>query len=219
MKVHLLFLVTSLAVLLTSGPSRAQTIVTLGKGFAHDCFIYAKAGTDPYDGVGVCDQALKNDVLTSKDRAATYDNRGVMLDLLGKTQKAVDDFHTASALNESLGDPHVNLGSMLIKERRYADALTEINKGLELGMSFPHIGYYDRAIAEEMSGSYKEAYYDFKKVLEIEPDYAPATERLKDFIVTTVPAKIPAEVFRPCAGGSSRLARALQGSQNQPIVL
>jgi hypothetical protein len=58
-------------------------------------------------------------------------------------------------------------------------------------MSFPHIGYYDRAIAEEMSGSYKEAYHDFKKVLEIEPDYGPAAERLKDFIVTTVPAKSP----------------------------
>jgi tetratricopeptide (TPR) repeat protein len=188
MKVQLLFLATSLTVLLASGPVGAQTIVTLGKGYAHDCFIYAKAGTDPFDGVEVCNQALKDEVLTTKDRAATYDNRGVMLDLLGKTEKAADDFHMASALNESLGDPHVNLGSMMIKERRYSDALTEINKGLQLGMSFPHIGYYDRAIAEEMTGSYKEAYYDYKKVLEIEPDYAPATERLKDFIVTTTPA-------------------------------
>ena len=42
-----------------------------------------------------------------------------------------------------------------------------------------------------MIGSYKESYYDFKKVLEIEPDYAPATERLKDFIVTSVPPKSP----------------------------
>ena len=149
MKVQLLFLATSLTVLLASGPAGAQTIVTLGKGYAHDCFIYAKAGTDPFDGVEVCNQALKDEVLTIKDRAATYDNRGVMLDLLGKTEKAADDFHMASALNESLGDPHVNLGSMMIKERRYSDALTEINKGLELGMSFPHIGYYDRAIAEE----------------------------------------------------------------------
>jgi len=191
MKVRPLYLAASLTVLLVSGPAGAQTIVTLGKGYAHDCYVYAKAGTDPYDGVSVCDDALRLEVLTTKDRAATYDNRGVMLDLLGKTEKAADDFHMAAALNETLGDPHVNLGSMLIKERRYTEALAEINKGLDLGMSFPHIGYYDRAIAEEMSGSYKEAYYDFKKVLEIEPNYAPATERLKDFIVTTVPAKSP----------------------------
>jgi tetratricopeptide (TPR) repeat protein len=191
MKVHPILLTASLSVLLACGPAGAQTIVTLGKGYAHDCFVYAKSGVDPFDGVEVCNHALKEEPLITKDRAATFDNRGVMLDQLGRTDKAAEDFHMSISLNESLGDPHVNLGSMLIKERRYADALDEINKGLELGMSFPHIGYYDRAIAEEMTGSYKEAYYDYKKVLEIEPDYAPATERLKDFIVTTVPAKSP----------------------------
>src|SRR5579863_7300166 len=98
MKVHPLHLAASLAVLLAFGPAGAQTIVTLGKGYAHDCFVYAKAGADPYDGVGVCDQALKEEVLTTKDRAATYDNRGVMLDMLGKTDKAADDFHMASTL-------------------------------------------------------------------------------------------------------------------------
>lgn len=184
---HFLF-ATALTAVLASGPAGAQTIVSMGKGYAHDCFTYAKAGTDPTDGVDVCNQALKEEPLTTKDRAATFDNRGVMLDALGKTEKAADDFHTASTLNEALGDPHVNLGSMLIKQRRYTDALAEINKGLDLGMSFPHIGYYDRAIAEEMMGSYKASYYDYKKVLEIEPGYGPATERLKDFIVTTCPA-------------------------------
>jgi tetratricopeptide (TPR) repeat protein len=184
---HLLFM-ASVGILLASGPAGAQVIVSMGKGYAHDCFVYAKSGVDPYDGVEVCNQALKIELLTTKDKAATLDNRGVMLDTLGKTDKAADDFHQAIRLNETLGDPHVNLGSMLIKERHYAEAVDEINKGLELGMSFPHIGYYDRAIAEEMTGSFKEAYYDYKKVLEIEPDYAPATERLKDFTVTTAPA-------------------------------
>ncbi|HEY2009889.1 MAG TPA: hypothetical protein VGH23_12930 [Rhizomicrobium sp.] len=183
---HFLF-TAPLAALLASGPAAAQTVVTLGKGYAHDCFVYAKAGVDPTDGVDVCDQALRIEVLTARDRAATYDNRGVMLDLLGKTDKAADDFHMSIALNGSLGDPFVNLGSMLIKERHYAEALEQINKGLEMGMSFPHIGYYDRAIAEELLGSYKASYYDYKKVLEIEPNFAPATERLKDFIVTTKP--------------------------------
>jgi tetratricopeptide (TPR) repeat protein len=187
MRVWHFHLIASLAALLASGPAGAQTVVTLGKGYAHDCFVYAKAGVDPTDGIDVCDQALRIEVLTARDRAATYDNRGIMLDLLGKTDKAADDFHMAISLNESLGDPHVNLGSMLIKQRRYTEALDEINKGLDLGMSFTHIGYYDRAIAEELLGSYKASYYDYKKVLEIEPNFAPATERLKDFIVTTKP--------------------------------
>lgn len=184
---HLLF-VAAFGVLLVPGPARAQTVVTLGKGYAHDCFTYAKAGTDPTDGVSVCNQALKYEALTANDLAATYDNRGVMLDQLGKMDQAADDFHMAITHNQNLGDAHVNLGSILIKQKRYPDALDEINRGLDLGMSYPQIGYYDRAIAEELMGRAKDSYYDFKKVLEIEPGYGPATERLKDFTVITKPS-------------------------------
>jgi len=67
-------------------------------------------------------------------------------------------------------------------------SLVQIDKGLALGMSFPHIGYYDRAVAYQLMGRYKEAYYDYKKVLEIEPTFAAASERLKDFVVTRTPA-------------------------------
>jgi tetratricopeptide (TPR) repeat protein len=180
-----------LAAALIPSATHAQTIVSMGKGYAHDCFIYAKAGVDPFDGVAVCDQAVAREAMTIKDRAATYDNRGVMLDLLGKTDKAAADFRQAMTLDPALGDPHVNLGSMLIKQQRYDAALESINKGIELGVSFPHIGYYDRAVAYQMMGKYKEAYFDYKKVLELEPSFTQASERLKDFIVTRVPAKAP----------------------------
>jgi len=164
----------------------AQTVVTHGVGLAHDCYIYARAGNDPRSGIGVCDDALKHEMLTAKDQAATYDNRGVMLDAIGRVDEAAEDFNAAIRLDPKLGDPYVNLGSMLIKKRQYEAALDHINKGLDLGLNFPHIGYYDRAVAEQLMGRYKEAYYDYKKVLELEPSYAPATERLKDFTVTTV---------------------------------
>ncbi len=172
-----------------AGSAQAQTIVSMGKGYAHDCFTYAKAGTDAYDGVEVCNQAIAHEPLSVKDRAATFDNRGVLLDLLGRTEKAAADFRQAMALDASLGDPYVNLGSMLIKEKNYDEALNQINKGIELGVSFPQYGYYDRAVAYQLLGRYKEAYYDYKKVLEIDPSFAQASERLKDFIVTRVPAQ------------------------------
>jgi len=174
-----------------AAPAQAQTIVSMGKGLAHDCFIYAKAGVDPYDGVEVCNQAIDHEPLTVKDRAATFDNRGVMLDMLGRLEKASADFQQSMALDPKLGDPYVNLGSVLIKQKRYDEALESINKGLELGMSFPHIGYYDRAVAYQLLGRFKEAYYDYKKTLELEPNFTQASERLKDFVVTRAPAKVP----------------------------
>jgi tetratricopeptide (TPR) repeat protein len=181
------------AVLLAAAvaPAQAQTIVSLGKGLAHDCFIYAKAGVDPYDGVQVCNQSIDHEALTIKDRAATFDNRGVMLDQLGRLEKAAADFQQSMALDPKLGDPHINLGSVLIKQKRYDEALESINRGIDLGVSFPHIGYYDRAVAYQLLGRYKEAYYDYKKTLELEPNFTQASERLKDFVVTRVPAKVP----------------------------
>lgn len=169
-------------------PAWSQTIVSQGMGKAHDCFIHAKTGYDLRGGAEICTGALRDDILNVRDRAATYDNRGVILDRLGKVADAADDFNAAIRLDPTLGDPHVNLGSMMIKERRLDEALVEINKGLDLGMSFPYVGYYDRALAEQLLGRYREAYYDYKKVLELEPDFVQASERLKDFTVVRKPS-------------------------------
>jgi tetratricopeptide (TPR) repeat protein len=176
------------ALLLSVGAASAQTVVSMGVGLAHDCFIRAKAGTDPRDGVDVCSQAINREPLSQKDLAATFDNRGVMLDRLERTQQAAADFRRAMDLDASLGDPYVNLGSMLIKEKRYDDALARINQGIALGVSFPQIGYYNRAVAYHQMGKFKEAYFDYKKALEIDPSFAMAAEHLKDFVVTRAPA-------------------------------
>lgn len=165
----------------------AQTAVTREIGLAHDCFLYAKGGFKPVEGVQICNMALQREKLDFRDRAATHDNRGVILAALGRTEAAKDDFNDAIRLDPRLGDPYVNVGAMLIKERRYEEALAQINKGLELGTGFPHIGYYDRALAYDLMGRYREAYYDYRKVLELEPNFTLASERLKDFTVTRAP--------------------------------
>ena len=189
MKVHRIFLALMAASLLTAVPkAQAQVVISVGTGQAHQCFLYAKSGTNLLQGTLTCTGALEHDMLSKKDRAGTYDNRGVINDLLGRTEKAAADFNMAIQLDPTLGDPYVNLGAMMIKKGQYEESLVQINKGLDLGMAFPHIGYYDRAVAQQMLGRYKEAYYDYKKVLEIEPNFKMASERLKDFTVTRTPA-------------------------------
>lgn len=176
------------ALFLSTGAASAQTVVSMGVGLAHDCFIRAKTGTDPRDGVEVCSQAINREPLSQKDLAATFDNRGVMLDRLDRTDQAAKDFRRAMELDANLGDPYINLGSMLIKEKRYDDALARINQGIALGVSFPQIGYYNRAVAYHQMGKFKEAYYDYKKALEIDPSFTKASDQLKDFVVTRAPA-------------------------------
>lgn len=168
--------------------AQAQVVMTIGNGRAHQCFVHAKTGLQPRIGVGVCNQALMLDTLSKQDRAGTYDNRGVVLNMLDRTEEARTDFNKAIELDPSLGDAYVNLGAMLIKQGRHEEALGQINKGIDLGMAFLHIGYYNRAVAEQLLGRFKESYYDYKKVLEIEPSFKLASERLKDFTVTRTPA-------------------------------
>ena len=169
-------------------PTAAQTVVSHGMGLSHDCYMYARLGRDLRGGIEICDQALEREALNIRDRAATYDNRGVLLDAAGRSDEAEKDFDAAIRLGPGMGDAYVNLGSMLIKKRQFPEALDQINKGLALGMSLPHVGYYDRALAHQALGHYKDAYFDYKKVLELEPTFQQAEERLKDFTVVRKPA-------------------------------
>ncbi|MCC6942210.1 MAG: tetratricopeptide repeat protein [Novosphingobium sp.] len=167
----------------------AQIIVSTSNALAHNCFLAAKAGVKPREGLRLCDAALRNDPLNIRDRAATYGNRGVLQDLANEVEKAETDFRTAIRLDPGLGDPYVNLGSMLIRKKQFDEAIAQIDKGLALGMSFPAVGYYDRALAYDYLGRYREAYRDYQKTLEHDPGFKLASDRLKDFVVTRTPGQ------------------------------
>ena len=185
-KLIMLLFVTAVA----STGAQAQIVVSEGSGPSQDCYLHARFGFDAVGGVQVCALALQQ-VLKISDRAATYDNRGVILNRQGRSDAAGQDFARAIALQPDLGDAYINIGSILIKKQSYEEALLQINKGLQLGVSSPQIGYYDRALALQLLGRFKEAYFDYKKALEIEPGFTLASDRLKDFVVTPIPVNRP----------------------------
>jgi tetratricopeptide (TPR) repeat protein len=81
------------------------------------------------------------------------------------------------------GEGYVDRGATYIAMQRYQDALDDINRGIEMGAKKPHIAYYDRAIADEALGNIRAAYMDYKKAVEIEPNFPLATEQLSRFKV------------------------------------
>jgi tetratricopeptide (TPR) repeat protein len=175
------------AFLLLSAPAHALVAV-VGDGLAHDCFIAAKAGTDPRGGIAVCNEALAEEALDARARAGTYVNRAVMKVALGRVDEAMADYDSGLALFPGLGDGHVDRGAALIALKRYDEALTDINQGIDLGQSYEQVGFYNRAVAEYYLGRIAESYHDFQKALEIAPDFKPAREQLKNFVVTRRPA-------------------------------
>jgi tetratricopeptide (TPR) repeat protein len=170
-------------------PAHAHALVqVVGSGLAHDCYLSAKAGNEPLVGIATCDEALREEALGPQQRAGTYINRGVIKAALNRIDDAMQDYNEGIRIKPELGDGYVDRGAALIRLQRYDEAMTDINKGMTLGLSFEHVGYYNRGVAEFYMGRIKESYYDYKKALEIAPDFAPAAAQLKNFVVTKVPA-------------------------------
>jgi len=102
-----------------------------------------------------------------------------------------EDF--AALLEESfakndLAEGYVDRGATLIAQKRYADAIKDINKGIALGAKQPHIAYFDRAIADEALGNLQAAYDDYRQALTLAPNFTLASDELKRFKVIEKPS-------------------------------
>ena len=175
------------ALFCVSTPAHALVTV-IGSGLAHDCFVMAKAGANPRATIATCTMALEEAALDAQARAGTHVNRGVMEVALGRLDNAMADYDQALSINPGLGDGYVDRGAALIALKRYDEAMADINKGISLGQTDEQIGYYNRGVAEFFLGRASESYHDFKKALEIAPEFTLAREQLKNFVVTRVPA-------------------------------
>jgi tetratricopeptide (TPR) repeat protein len=188
MKQHRIVLLTaSLALLVALSAPADAFVVVIGNQLAHDCFISAKTGTDPVNGIATCNSALQNEALTTHDRAGTFVNRGTMEIALNRVPQAMADYDQGIEILPTLGDSYVDRAGAYIYTHQYALAIADANKGISLGPSLPFVGYYNRAVAEHLSGDLQHAYFDYQKTLELEPLFTPASEQLKGFVVTKRP--------------------------------
>ena len=165
-----------------AAPVQAATIV-VGGGLAEDCY---KASDDlRRDAVQICTLALEaNAPMSRRDRAATYINRGYALLYAGKYQDAMRDCETSMRLAPELGEAYLNRGVALLALKRAEEALGPINQSIEIGFDKLYLAYFNRAMAKEDLGDIKGAYEDYRKALELEPNFVLAANELKRFRVT-----------------------------------
>jgi tetratricopeptide (TPR) repeat protein len=177
----LLLIAAAATAALAVSPSQAAVTV-LGASLAHNCYEAAEFGGDPMAGITTCTYAL-DDAMSTADRAATYINRGILKARDSNPEAALADYNHGLSLDDAVGEGYVDRGATLIVLKRYQDALTDINKGIAIGAKKPEIAYYDRAIADEAMGDVRGAYLDYRKAVEIAPDFTLANEQLVRFRV------------------------------------
>jgi tetratricopeptide (TPR) repeat protein len=176
----------TLATLFLAGPACADAVVVLGDGPERMCYLSAKTGIDPQEGLDHCNVALNNPLIMH-DRAATFVNRGVIEDKMGRIDAAVEDFETCLRLIPDQPDAFVNRGVARISQGRFTEALEDLQKGISLGPAEPALAYYDRGIAYEKLGRIADAYYDYQRALKAAPGFTAASNALARFRIVSRP--------------------------------
>ena len=171
------------AVLALAGQAQGGAVTVIGGGMARDCSHAALAGLADRKSEEVCDLALETELMSPRDRAGTYVNRGIIKLRRTEWTAAKFDFDRAVGLKPDLGEIYVNRGAAMIGMRRYQEGLSDLNKSLELGVEEAEKAYYNRALAYEGLDALKAAYFDYQKALELKPEWEAPKRELARFTV------------------------------------
>jgi tetratricopeptide (TPR) repeat protein len=166
-----------------AAPQAQAAVTVLGNGVAQSCYEAAEFGGSAHDGIAECTLALDEGALTMSDRAATFINRGILKSRNDDPNGALDDYNRGLEIGPNLGEGYVDRGAVMILFQRYDEALKDISKGIGMGAKKPEIAYYDRAIVDEALGDVRGAYEDYKKAVELAPDFTLALDQLARFKV------------------------------------
>ncbi len=172
-----------------AGGARADVSI-IGNGLAAECSDAARAMSANQnvraEDVQLCTLALDGEALSPHETAATLVNRGVLYLGNGSYDAALHDFDAALRIEPNLAEAHVDRGAALLGKEQHAAAVDEINKGLALNPTEPEKAYFNRAVAKERQGDVKGAYFDYRKALELKPDWdLPKTELTRFHVVDT----------------------------------
>ena len=162
----------------------SAAVTVIGGGLAEACANAALTGKSDVRFEVLCTRALDDEMLSARDRAGTFVNRGVMKLRRMNYDAAVLDFNQAVRIKPDLGESYVNRGAAAIGQHRYPEGLADLNKGIELGVEEPAKAYYNRALAYEGMDDAKAAYFDYQKAVELSPDWNAPKEQLTRFKVS-----------------------------------
>lgn len=168
-----------------AGTANAHSISVLGRNAdAIACFRAADSEMRRPDAVDTCSKALRNRDLDRYDQMATLVNRGIVHFRLENFDAAIADFDSAMAIQSAQPDAMINRGITMLAAGHDIDAsMRYIDQGLEGGPQRPWVGYYGRAVANELAGRDGAAYRDYRRASDLRPDWQLPRQAMSRFSV------------------------------------
>jgi tetratricopeptide (TPR) repeat protein len=177
------FLASAAFLAVLSIPASAS-VISIGSTSASLCYQAADSPVEPtFAEIRICDTALNEEGLTGNDRVATHVNRGILRLRRNQIDLAISDFDRAMALDPNEPEAYLNKGAAMIKQRNPGAALGLFTMAIERRTSRPELAHFGRAIANEALGNAREAYRDYRRASELDPDWAEPRSELARFRV------------------------------------
>ncbi|MGM0632167.1 MAG: tetratricopeptide repeat protein [Pseudomonadota bacterium] len=161
----------------------------------------------PMSPIRVCTLAIEAGD-ESANRAANYNNRGVLHFEEGNLDAALADFEEAVRRDERMAFAHINRGNIFIRREQWEQAISAFDHAIELGIEpradhvvevtdtepsgapgevnvIPEMArvHFNRGIAHEHLEQLRAAYLDYRRASELAPDWDVPREELERFEV------------------------------------
>ena len=174
------------AVLAASSVPALGAVTVIGNSNARMCFEAADSPVQPTArDVRMCDEAFTAEALSRHDTVATHVNRGILRLRRNQIDDAIADFDRAIALDPNQPESYLNKGTALLRMNNASDAIGLFTVALEHDTRHPAIAHYGRAIANEEVGNVREAYNDYRRASELDPDWSEPRTELRRFRVVS----------------------------------
>jgi tetratricopeptide (TPR) repeat protein len=119
-------------------------------------------------------QAIDTGSLSDTALAAVLTSRGVAYDMIGQTDRAIDDFTAAIRLNPDHSDRYIHRGLAWAKKREFNRAIADFSVAIQRDPGGAFLALNDRGNAYEAVGEYDRAIEDYERAIQLDPSYAPA---------------------------------------------
>lgn len=162
----------------------AQSVMVIGSAEeARACMTGAELAANMHVGswadLESCDDAIENSKLSRRDLAATYTNRGVINTAMKRYQEAFEDYNTAIDMMPKLPEPYVGRGNVFFLAERLDEAIADYTQALDLGLGRTHLALLNRGMAYEAQGHLEQAETDYRKAVELAPEWPLAQQKLE----------------------------------------